>query len=473
MKTENLKPLLSVKDITIRVYDSFFFEHTHWQMLPDEQWVIIGPNGAGKSIFAKALTGIIPLQHGEIVSKGKIAYLSFDTQQQKIQKEERMRDLISGIGKETKGQTVKKFLGIRYKKFRFKNIFSIDALFTQLLHSLSTGEMRKVFLIQTLLQNPRILILDEPYDGLDSIAKKSLSNIIEELMVSMPVILITHHFDEIPKKTTHVLVMKNCKVLQQGEKEDILPKYFSRITSANKKLILKSVNKNHNEVLIEMKNVTVTYYEKKILNNISWTVRKGENWVILGPNGAGKSTLIQLITGDNQQAYANDIFLFGKKKGTAISLWEIKKHIGIVSSHLMLHYDKQLSAQDIILSGFFDSIGLYQKVSEKQKRAADKIIEKLKLQQLIKRNYQQLSFGQRRLILIARALVKSPELLIVDEPFHGLDQENKRRVFEMLNKIGTLGKTTLILITHNESEIPSCITNQLILKKGEHTISSR
>jgi len=470
MKKKNKKPLLSAIDITIRIRDALFFEHTSWQINDGEQWVILGPNGAGKSIFAKALAGIIPLKHGEIVCKKRISYLSFDTQQQIISKEEKRLDLESSIGKGSYEKTVKQFLGLKYKNFSYKNEFSTDELLNQPVRSLSTGEMRKVFIVKTLLENPGLLILDEPFDGLDSAAKKILGTMISTLMQTKQVILITHQTDEIPKKTTHVLIMNGCHIYQQGEKDVILQKYFLPSKPANNDITKKNIAKpKHTDILISMQDVTVKYHDKTILNNISWVVRKGENWALLGPNGAGKSTLMHLITGDNQQSYANYIHLFGKRKGAGISIWDIKKHIGIVSSDLMLRYDKQIRAFDVILSGFFDSIGLYRKTTVKQNLAAKKIIDKLKLQSLVNKNYHQLSFGQKRLILIARAIVKSPDLLILDEPFHGLDLEKKKLVYEKLNSIGNSGKTNIILITHNESEILPCIKNKLIFEKVKVT----
>src|SRR6185437_11908184 len=204
---KNIKPILSAKGITIRVYDRFFFEHTSWQLFQNEQWVILGANGSGKTIFAKALAGLLPLKHGEIISQKKIAYLSFDTQQKILSREERRLDFESAVGKEGKGKTVKHFLGSSFMKSRFTNSFSIKHLLDTSLLSLSTGEMRKVFLLKTLMQQPEILILDEPFDGLDADSKISFRNIIRELMKKVAIILIVHSADEIPQEITHVLVM--------------------------------------------------------------------------------------------------------------------------------------------------------------------------------------------------------------------------------------------------------------------------
>jgi molybdate transport system ATP-binding protein len=279
-------------------------------------------------------------------------------------------------------------------------------------------------------------------------------------------VLIVHDPEEIPHKMTHVIIMKNCHIQFAGEKQKLIKKYFSDTNPLLKKTAKHPDKKTKNPVILSMENVTVSYDNKPVLHNISWSVRKGENWAVLGANGAGKSTLMHLITGDNQQSYAQNIMLFGKRKDSGISLWEIKKRIGIVSPELMIIYDKNISAYDVIISGFFDSIGLYAKATTKQHTIAEQWIKKLNLTNSTDKKYQQLSFGLRRLTLIARALVKSPDLLILDEPYHGLDTKNKKLVLNTVNTIGESGRMNLIMITHKESEIIPCITHRLYLDKG-------
>jgi len=193
---------------------------------------------------------------------------------------------------------------------------------------------------------------------------------------------------------------------------------------------------------------------------------KGENWAILGPNGSGKSTILRLILGDHLQGYANDIILFGRPKGSGETLWEIKKRIGIVSSELQVQYRKKMSAYEVIASGFYDSIGLYQSPTPEQKEAVDRWVAHLRIEDIVREPYHHLSYGQRRLILLARAMVKSPVLLIVDEPCHGLDIPNRIRILEILEKIGSTG-THLLYVTNHKEEILNCISHVLQLEKGK------
>lgn len=513
-------PFLSVNNIIIRNGNSFFFENTSWTLFTNQQWLIYGPNGSGKSTFAKAIAGLLPTKRGKIIlhfvndklpfpsaHKDRISYLSFETQQNLLNKDSLKRDFESYAGVENKGSLVKDFIFQKTqntqnsgkpdnKKVRksdllsFPSILNIKNFLDREISTLSTGETRKIFILKALSKKPDLLILDEPFEGLDEDSKKNFMQIINELMAKgIHFILIAHRIDEIPQNITHILLVKNCRIFAQGEKERIM-----RIISTSTKTSLRTSSKTgeaipivvgksfgiasspsvpRNDVrlkinpIIEMKDVTVSYGNKIILDQINWTYKQGENWVILGPNGAGKSTLMQLIIGDQLQGYANNIKVFGKKKDIGISVWEIKEKIGVVSTDLMLRYNKAMSAYNVILSGFFDSIGLYRTASQQQKKQADKWIKILKLQEFAQQNYNQLSFGQKRLILIARAVVKNPELLILDEPCYGLDIENRKRVLEIINTIGTSGTTNILLITHNQDDILPCITNIMRLEKGK------
>jgi molybdate transport system ATP-binding protein len=199
---------------------------------------------------------------------------------------------------------------------------------------------------------------------------------------------------------------------------------------------------------------------------LNWSMKQGENWAILGPNGAGKSTLVGLILGENLQAYANQIFLFGKRKGSGETIWEIKKRIGFISAELQAQYRKRMDSYEVIASGFQDSIGLYRAPAPEEREAVDRWVDLLEIKDLAEEPYHQLSFGQKRMILLARAMVKSPVLLIADEPCHGLDVANRRRISKILERIGRT-KTSLLYLTDRREEILDCITHLLRLHRGK------
>jgi molybdate transport system ATP-binding protein len=309
------------------------------------------------------------------------------------------------------------------------------------------------------------------------------------MKASMRVILVVHRLEEIVPSVTHVLLVKNGRLFMQGPKEEVLTS--ETITQLYEcQLHLKKNNGRYQlthgvegsgpidtdllceeshqdlpDILVEMKETTVQYDGRIILDKLNWVMKRGENWAILGPNGSGKSTILRLILGENLQGYANQLTLFGRRKGTGETLWEIKKHIGAVSSELQVQYRKKMSATDVIASGFYDSIGLYQYPTPEQKEIVDRWIKLLRIEDIAKEPYHRLSYGQKRMILLARAMVKSPALLIVDEPCHGLDIPNRKRILDILERIGQT-QTHLLYVTNHKDEILNCVTHVMRIHKG-------
>jgi molybdate transport system ATP-binding protein len=324
--------------------------------------------------------------------------------------------------------------------------------------------------------------------------KKSQAILVEsihQLMNGpMRVVLVVHRLEEIIPKISHVLLVKNGKLFRQGPREEILTaenlsllygcplvlhKRNGSYTLAygaeeNPPLDLptacREVLAEEPETLIEMADTTVRYGDQVALDRVNWRMKRGENWMILGPNGAGKSTLAKLILGENLQAYSNQIFLFGKRKGSGESIWDIKKRIGVVSADLQVQYRKKIRGDEVIASGFYDSIGLFQAPTRQQKQAVGQWVNLLGIQDLAQEFYHQLSFGQKRMILLARALVKNPPLLIADEPFHGLDVANRRRIKNILERVADTG-THHLLLTDREEEALDCTTHVLQLENGK------
>jgi len=218
-------------------------------------------------------------------------------------------------------------------------------------------------------------------------------------------------------------------------------------------------------------NVTIKYGEKIILQAINWEVKKGECWSISGPNGAGKSTLLSLVTADNPQAYANELYLFDQRRGSGESIWDIKRRIGFVSPELHLYFDRGTSCFDVIASGLFDTIGLFRQISTAQQEQVQAWIELLQLQALQRRPLFQLSLGQQRMVLLARALVKNPPLLILDEPCQGLDEEQISYFKLLIDQLCATFNTTLLYVSHYSKDLPSCITQSVVLESGKMIVN--
>jgi molybdate transport system ATP-binding protein len=508
---------ITMDHITVRLQDRLMFQNTSWRIHSDEHWAILGPNGSGKSTFVRSLWGGVPLRSGRILlhfsdskaedhglaQRDAIGYVSFETHQRLMEHEELQEDLRAFANKTDEVTTAQDviFSGILVNrgltpedKARCEEIaelLDLQPILRQNITSLSTGEMRKTLIARALIKAPKLLILDEPFDGLDETAHRSLSRSIDHLMTgSVRVILVVHRLEEIVVNISHVLFIKEGQLFMQGPKEYMLTSEnisqlygcqlhlegdngeysvsFGEdgIRAMNAPPVAEAKYADEPEVLIEMKDTTVQYEGMPVLDHLNWVMKRGENWAILGPNGSGKSTILKLILGDNLQGYSNQVILFGRQKGTGETLWEIKKRIGAVSSELQIRYRKKMSAYDVIASGFYDSIGLYQYPTPEQKKTVDQWVELLRIEDIAPQPYHHLSYGQKRMILLARAMVKSPVLLIVDEPCHGLDIPNRKRVLDILERIGQT-QTNLLYVTNLKDEIPICVTHVMRLQKGK------
>ncbi|MGE5841072.1 MAG: ATP-binding cassette domain-containing protein, partial [Deltaproteobacteria bacterium] len=437
------KPFLTLDHITIRLRDRFVFEETSWEIRSDEHWAVIGANGAGKSTLVKAIAGDLPMVRGQAVyhfmeggglsSDGQVARVAFDTETN-FHRSKAGFDSFSadpdGVARVAEEILWGSSGGERDREHKLREIarqLGMEHLLGRVSHILSSGEAKKVLIARALIRSPSLLILDEPFEGLDERAKAELKQLIDRLMSGpMRVILVTHRFAEISSKITHVLCVKDCRVMLLGKAEEILkpvriPQIFGEehLGEKGKGLYFKAQEEMRTSgppELVSMKDTTVRYGKHVILSHIDWTVRRGENWAVLGPNGAGKSKLLELITGDNVQGYANDIRLFGRRKGSGETIWEVKEKLSMISAEFQMRYQKRIPAYDVICSGFFDSVGLYQGCTEEQHRAVRAWFEFLRMEDAARKRFDHLSHGQQRLILLARAMVKSPLLMILDEP---------------------------------------------------------
>ena len=491
-----------LENITLRVRDTFLLPNTYWQIDKGQHWVILGPNGAGKTSLVKALTGEVPVVRGTIYSPHESAqtnhtgYVSFEQHQRLIEREERRDESRFFSGDLNRATTVYELLlesctapgnsAIDVEQIAAE--LKIPSLLEREIRVLSTGEMRKVQIARILVNAPEILILDEPFDGLDEASRTDLAQIIDKLMDdSRTVILVTHRQREILPNISHVLALRDGKVIFKGKREEILtPPRMEHLYPSSFKTSFAIPPKEDGrqrhvagppcEDLVSMKNVTVKYADATVLDHVSWTMKTDENWAILGPNGCGKTTLLNMINGDHPQVYANEIYIFGKRRGSGESIWDIKRQIGIISSEMQIRYRKKITAFEVVLSGFFDSVGLYRDYTVEQKETAERWMEVLGIADKSDRVFNQLSYGEQRMQLLARSMVKVPQILILDEPCQGLDRTNRQRILDAIEIIGYQSKTNIIYVTHYPHEIPICMTHILQFEKnqtGRYRIRSR
>lgn len=338
---------------------------------------------------------------------------------------------------------------------------------------LSSGEHKKFQLVKALVSRPQILILDAPFTGLDATARGNLHKIINRLADGGTKIILITDSQQMPECITHLAVLEGgllSSFLPKDESIDASDVYSFAHPFGELYSLPVSENADQPEEMIHMHNVSVRYSGKPVLTNISWTIKRGEKWLLKGANGAGKSTLVSLITGDNPQAYKNEIFLFGKRRGSGESIWDIKQKIGYVSPELHAFYDRQTTCTHAIASGFFDTIGLFRTISRTQQEIVDQWLRFLNLEEDKHKPFRNLSFGTQRLVLLARAMVKNPPLLILDEPCQGLDDEQKNGFVQLINDLCEEFGKTLIYISHYEEEIPACIGKVFELQNGAQQV---
>ncbi|MDR0793172.1 MAG: ATP-binding cassette domain-containing protein [Chitinophagaceae bacterium] len=339
------------------------------------------------------------------------------------------------------------------------NELSITYLKNKPLLQLSSGEHKRFQLIKALLKPLQLLVLDEPFTGLDVASRKKLNEILNDVANTGTKIIIVagahHHF---PDCITHVLELDNSKQKNFTEKKDFVVTHQSVSHFFDSTSLPLQRNTMNFENAVLMKNVTVKYGDKIILNNINWQIKKGERWLLKGRNGAGKSTLMSVIAADNPQAYSNEIYLFDKRRGTGESIWDVKKNIGFVSPELYAFFDRSITCFDTVASGYFDTMGLYKKLSKEQIEHIHNWMKALQVAGLAQKRLADVSSGMQRLFLLIRAFIKNPPLLIFDEPCQGLDEFQTESFINLVDDICRQTDVTMIYISHYENEVPECVS---------------
>ena len=461
-------------------------EPVNFVMNPGEQIALVGPNGAGKSRLVDILIGRWPLLMNEVkyhfpssaseMVCDNIKYITFRDSygdsdgtfyyqqrwnSQDMETTPLVRELLPEIS------------DVAFHELLYF-LFGLEEFMDKHIVLLSSGELRKFQLAKALMSRPSVLILDNPFIGLDAPTRVLLRNLLEKMiqMMHLHVILVLSREDEIPSFITHIVPVEG---LVCGKKEayakgtDVLEDVKKMYSNDACEPVLCNVlqdNTKEKEEIVRLNKVSIRYGERTILNELDWVVRKGEKWALTGVNGSGKSTLLSLICAGNPQRYACDISLFGRKRGTGESIWEIKKHIGYVSPEIHRAYQKNIPAIDIVASGLHDSVGLYVRPKPEQRVVCEQWMKVFGVGELADTSFLQLSSGEQRLVLLARAFVKEPDLLILDEPLHGLDSSNRKLVKEIIDTYARKEGKTLIMVSHYPEEFPACITHSLRLNRN-------
>ena len=343
-------------------------------------------------------------------------------------------------------------------------LFNLYPVLDKYIITLSSGELRKFQIARALFSRPRVLILDNPFFGLDAQTRDQLSDLLGRLAASwkLMIILVMSRWEVMPAFINRIIPVGEIKLPEMPDQvgHDEIREF---ILSLPDKEFPKGgfYPSEEGSCILKFNNITIRYDTRTILKDFSWTVHEGERWAITGQNGAGKSTLLSLVCADNPQAYSCDMEIFGHKRGTGESIWDIKKHIGYVSPEMHRSYQKNITALEVVASGLFDTVGLYMHPDDEQLERSRWWMRVFQIEDLASRSYLRLSSGEQRLCLLARAFVKDPELLILDEPMHGLDYKNMDLVKKIIDIFASRTRKTLLMVSHYDSEFPSCIDHKL------------
>ncbi len=507
MQESEAGAIFVISGISLRAGERLVFRTLRWIFRRDQHWALIGPNGSGKSLLASALAGEVPAVGGEIeyrfrLSQGRapedaVVHVSFEQQRAVAgdvpaaarwfsgEQDESLpvRQFLSQDSIEERNpyeilnRPAQSVLSFERRRGRVLRLMELARLEDHPLSSLSNGEMRKLLLARALLRRPRLLILDDPFAGLDAHFRVRLRGILERLMRlgGTRVLLIVTRLDELPRGITHIMCADHCRIVAQGPRKAMLEhpivqallhpqgsgKGRSKVPPAS-----VSRHRRESEELVRFEGMSIRFSGRTLLENVDWRVIRGESWALLGPNGSGKSTLLSLMIGDNPQAYASPVYVFGRRRGSGESVWEIKKRIGWVSPELHLHFPEVSSCLEAVVSGFYDTYGCFSRPTSRQIRIARSWLAYFGLAGSESETFGCLSAGLQRMVLLGRALVKSPELLVLDEPCHGLDLQHRMLFLQTIENLLRRKHATMIFVTHRSDEIPRGIRHVMRLRDG-------
>ncbi|WP_211316468.1 ATP-binding cassette domain-containing protein [Niabella yanshanensis] len=469
--------IVDIKNLSARYEAKNVLHNISLSIQPGENYVIRGESGSGKTTLGKVIAGLVkytgelnihlspasalkPAVHF-VESWYRFTNLEGDRNfyyQQRYNHQQK-RDTVT-IARELELYGKEHSLDIAALN-ELITTFSYAKVLDEQLFEISSGEHKKLQLIKALWLSPQLLIIDQPYTGLDVKARAHLNQVLNNYVEKGGTLTLISNDTELPDSINRAIFMKDGTLINSNTPLNLHEKELKPLPSF---LLQRPQYTSHN--IISMKNIRVRYDQKEVLSGVDWEVNAGERWLLQGHNGSGKSTLLSLITGDHPQAYANDIKLFGVQRGGGESIWDIKRRIGMISPEMHWYFDANATVLQSLASGFFDSNGLYRQLRYTQKQQLEELLQFLDLQDVKNELLSTQPLGKQRLALLGRTIIKNPQLLVLDEPCQGLDQQQTQYFNKLVDEISKNG-VTIIYVGHFETQLPSSITHKLVLKNGK------
>ena len=472
-------PIVQITNFSLKYGNKAVLKELDWTIHNGENWLLSGTSGSGKTSLLKAIAGLEKRTDEIVVSFNKQSEASpvcqYIAQWYQFKNVEGVANFY--YQQRYNVQQVKDTLTVNAELTHYAKENNLDvkdaepilealgfaSLKNAQLIELSSGEHKKLQLVKALWLKPQLLLLDQPYTGLDIQSRQNLNNLLDHISSEGSQIILVSNETEIPT------CINRFGEIVAGQLEEYFTFGIKNKIVIEQRAIpefLHEAPPSSSQTLIKMVDVNISYGEKQVLKNVNWEINAGEKWLLQGHNGSGKSTLLSLINGDHPQAYANEIYLFGNKRGSGESIWDIKQHIGLISPELHWYFDFNATVWQSIASGFFDSIGLYKEIGWHKRSQVDELIEYFGL--TVNKNdlLSALPLGKQRLVLLARTVIKNPELLVLDEPCQGLDAHQTLQFNTLIDGLCTTNRT-LIYVSHSDDQLPKNLTHQLLLSKGE------